>query len=242
MEATSWADWLGDIIATARVRCLILLQPLIRQHQTTLWARKGGQGGQGILAASRTGTKCQNPATIPKVMVLRSNCWQDVVAVPVSHAESECQAAGNNPFDFWKLGRLFETHQPVTRIVQNGRLLPSFPTTKTTSKATAGSLLGAVWQTRRKCSTDFLHSGFQSLVITGGWVNFKWLDCGFSIISFHCCHSFCETFNLNFLMLFVQHSTLNSLPIPHWPFFFFFFYCRCLQKSAGQVNENDLKQ
>lgn len=29
----------------------------------------------------------KNPARIPKVMVLTSNCWQDLVAVPVPHAE-----------------------------------------------------------------------------------------------------------------------------------------------------------
>lgn len=68
-------------------------------------------------------------ASVPKVMVLRSNCWQHLVAVAVPPAESECQAAENNPFDFWKLGRLCETHQPVTRIVQNG-CLPRFPQQK----------------------------------------------------------------------------------------------------------------
>lgn len=121
---------LEDVVAAVRVRwCLILLQPLIRPHQTTLRAWKGGQGGQGVLAASRTATKCQNPAPIPKVTVFRSNCWQDSLAVPVPHAESECQAAENNPFDFSKLGRLSETHQPVTRIVQNGCLL-RFPQQK----------------------------------------------------------------------------------------------------------------
>lgn len=67
----------------------------------------------------------KNPAMIPEVLVLVSNCSQVLVAVPVSHADSECQAAENNPFDFSKLGRLSETHQPVTRIVQSGCLLRS---------------------------------------------------------------------------------------------------------------------
>lgn len=138
MAATAWTDF-KILPAAVRVQwCLILLRPFIVQRQTALRAWIGGQGGQGILAASRTETKCQRKSSY--VLVPVSICWQVLGAVPASRADSECQRAGKNPFDFSKLGRLSESHQPSHEDCAKWMSAP-LPTTTTTSKASASSLL-----------------------------------------------------------------------------------------------------